>query len=83
MGMENDAVSIDQLNKDSSNEKEDISLYDDSLEMEPLPAAPNRLNKKRDVQPFFELVFGILDTMHSASKQTVRRAKEKNIQRIF
>lgn len=80
MEMENDATSADN---DNNNSKDDISLYD-SFELEPPDAPePNHLNKKREARPLFDLIFGILDTFHAATKQNVRRAKEKNIQRIF
>lgn len=81
-GLEDDGISIDQLNADDGDTREDLSLYD-SLEMEPLPTEPSRLNTKREVQPLFELIFGVLDTMHAATKNTVRRARERNIQRIL
>lgn len=68
--------------KADDDSKDDISLYD-SFELEPLPTTPSRLNQKREVRPLFDLIFGILDTVHAASKQSVQRAREKNIQRIL
>lgn len=82
MEMENDAISVDRMNENESDSRSDISLYD-SFELDPAPAAPNHVNRKREARPLFELIFGILDTFHASTKQNVRRAKEKNIQRIF
>lgn len=80
MEMRNDVTPMDRMIE--NNGDDDISLYD-SFEIDPAPIAPNHLNKKREARPLFDLIFGILDTFHAATKQTVRRAKEKNIQRIF
>lgn len=75
--------SMEMANDDNDNSKDDISLYD-SFELEPPNGPePSHLNKKREARPLFDLIFGILDTFHAATKQNVRRAKEKNIQRIF
>lgn len=80
LDLEHDGIADDN---DNNNSKDDISLYD-SFELEPLDASePSHLNKKREARPLFDLIFGILDTFHAATKQNVRRAKEKNIQRIF
>lgn len=83
MEMENDAISIDRMNENDNDSRGDISLYD-SFELEPAePAERNHLNSKREARPLFDLIFNVLDTVHTATKKNVRRAKEKNIQRIF
>lgn len=79
--LDNDAISMDEMNNNDCS-RSDLSLYD-SFELDPVPTEPSRLNKKREARPLFNLIFDILDTVHAVSKQKVKRAKEKNIQRIF
>lgn len=63
------------------NDEDSFEVNVDSIEMPPPVKMKRNTDDKTNMQALYELLLGILDTLQTSSKRTIRKARERALRR--